>query len=201
MAMHLQLFWCVLITQVLYIPPLWFHQVTAVTDSVSVSVWSPYAASELYSSAIENAPLPIKASWPSTKRVGALRLLLESLVTSLELNNGDVTAAEFIHWALLENRFKHVGGSVGGFAAPADAANTVDITYCWQREREDELLLEAEEFFTDGLRKVVGIFKEILTVAGTPRRDTYLANYLELAVYSVVGVANTKAFLTAMVEC
>eukprot|EP00041_Stephanoeca_diplocostata_P028359 m.802083 g.802083 ORF g.802083 m.802083 type:complete len:169 (-) comp23361_c1_seq39:448-954(-) len=127
MAMHLQLFWCVLITQVLYIPPLWFHQVTAVTDSVSVSVWSPYAASELYSSAIENAPLPIKASWPSTKRVGALRLLLESLVTSLELNNGDVTAAEFIHWALLENRFKHVGGSVGGFAAPADAANTVDI--------------------------------------------------------------------------
>lgn len=29
----------------------------------------------------------------------------------------------------------------------------------------------------------------------------YLANYLELAVYSVVGVANTKSFLTAMVEC
>lgn len=106
------------------------------------------ASGQLYSSATEDAPLPIKASWPLTKRVGALRLLIESLVTSLELNNGDVTAAEFIHWALLDNRYKHVGTPVGDFADADAKEKSMDIVYCWQREQEDELLLEAEEFFT-----------------------------------------------------
>jgi hypothetical protein len=32
---------------VLYVPPLWFHHVTSLTPSLSVSVWSPNVAIEL----------------------------------------------------------------------------------------------------------------------------------------------------------
>jgi len=45
------------------------------------------------------------------------------------------------------------------------------------------------------------MFREIAEVSGDDRRNILLANYIELAVSSVVGVASTAAYLTALVEC
>ena len=45
------------------------------------------------------------------------------------------------------------------------------------------------------------LFREIAEVSGDDRRNILLANYIELAVNSIVGVASTAAYLTALVEC
>lgn len=75
---------------VLYVPPLWWHSVTALDEvAVSVSVWSPFEGSELYDEAVKSAPLPVKTSWTGPRKAAALRLAIESLVGSLEMNGID----------------------------------------------------------------------------------------------------------------
>lgn len=176
---------------VLYIPPLWFHQVESLEDlGVSVSVWSPYIGSELYQEAVETTPLPIKESWSSAQKIAALRVLIESLVRSLDIDGID--AAEFVRWTLVDTRYLHI-------SAPDDAE--LKENYCWNREIEDDLLLNSEEFFTTGLQKVVSKFTDILQQAGSDRRDIYLANFIELAVNTIVGSKNTPTFLRAIVSC
>ena len=55
--------------------------------------------------------------------------------------------------------------------------------------------------FTKGLKDVVHRFRMIGTVAGAARRDIMLANYVEYAASSIIGVANVRPFLQALVEC
>ena len=73
--------------------------------------------------------------------------------------------------------------------------------YCWNRELEDELLLEAQEFITEGLHKIASAFARIEREGGPHRRDILLANYIELAVHSIVGATNTPSFLMALTQC
>lgn len=187
---------------VLYIPPMWFHHVTSLEESVSLSVWSPFAGSELYAKVLAEAPLPIKGSWEDEMKVAGLRLLVDSLVKSLKVDGLTMSpeqdslgleASAFIRWTLLDSRYKRVKTAVPGAQDP--------FLYCWSRELEDQLLLEHEEFVTDGLKPVVTMFREIAEVSGDDRRNILLANYIELAVNSIVGVASTAAYLTALVEC
>lgn len=177
---------------VLYIPPLWFHRVTTLDeDSISLSVWSPYLGSEKYADTVENASLPIRSKWAMNLKVAALRMLLESLVSSLKLPD-EMNLAAFVHWTLVENRYLNVD-------PPATAKPHTE--YCWERELEGDLLLDAEEMFMAGLKATVHRFRDIENVAGSARRDILLANYIELAANSVVGVANVKSFLVALTEC
>lgn len=101
-------------------------------------------------------------------------------------------STEFVRWTLVSSRYLHI--EIPPTAEPAEL-------YCWNRELEDELLLEAEPFIKDGLKKVLTKFVEIEKVAGPDRRDIYLANYIELAVHSIVGIENTPSFLTALAQC
>jgi hypothetical protein len=48
--------------QVLYIPPFWYHHVTAESPSASVSVWSPSQAAAAKDN-LELLPLPFEATW------------------------------------------------------------------------------------------------------------------------------------------
>ena len=48
---------------------MWFHHVTTLEESVSLSVWSPFAGSELYAKVLAEAPLPIKGSWEDEMKV------------------------------------------------------------------------------------------------------------------------------------
>lgn len=63
---------------VLYVPPLWFHHVQAITPSISVSVWSHANVTDLWTKA-SSVPLPIARQWPWEYKVAALRLYMESL--------------------------------------------------------------------------------------------------------------------------
>jgi len=82
---------------------MWFHQVTSLDDvAVSVSVWSPFEGSELYEHAVKMFPLPIKSSWNHKQQTTALRLALESLIHSFEMDS--MEAAEFVQWTLTSSR-------------------------------------------------------------------------------------------------
>ena len=48
---------------ILFVPPLWFHHVTALTPSISVSVWSHYKASTRFESLLKQARLPLLRKW------------------------------------------------------------------------------------------------------------------------------------------
>jgi hypothetical protein len=62
---------------VLYLPPLWFHEVIALDLSMSVSVWThPKETKAMWD--LPNHPLPIPRSWPEEKRSLAIRCVLLS---------------------------------------------------------------------------------------------------------------------------
>lgn len=182
---------------VLYIPPMWFHHVTSLSESVSLSVWSPYEASEIYNKLLEEYPLPIKSSWEDEAKVAALRLLLDSIVQSLFPPPSDddqaVHVSDFVKFTLLDSRYARIKVAVPGAQDP--------FVYCWNREREDEIVLEYEEIFAKGLKPIVAQFREIAKIGGEARQMILLTNYIELSVFSVVGMKNTAAFLTSIVEC
>ncbi len=49
---------------VLYLPPLWFHHVSALSPSISVSVWSPSTLTKRVHAIMEDK-LPFRAKWYS----------------------------------------------------------------------------------------------------------------------------------------
>eukprot|EP00053_Salpingoeca_punica_P009790 m.88140 g.88140 ORF g.88140 m.88140 type:complete len:406 (-) comp15167_c0_seq1:63-1280(-) len=178
---------------VLYLPPLWFHHVTAVGSeaSVSISVWSPYLAAEIAVKIAEKVPLPIRKSWSSALAVAALRTYLESLVAALDELSMNV--ADFVSWTLLENRYKFVGGPVNYEAMPG--------VYCWDEAQFNQLLVEAEELVRTQLTLAVDYFRGVLRLGGPDRLPLFLADYFEVTVNSVVGPTNVRQFLRDLVYC
>lgn len=67
---------------VLYLPPLWFHHVSALTTSVSASIWSKYAETQLMYETVRS-PLPLKASWPKPKIILAAKLYLRKVIEEM----------------------------------------------------------------------------------------------------------------------
>lgn len=66
--------------------------------------------SEKYADTVENASLPIRSKWAMNLKVAALRMLLESLVSSLKLPD-EMNLAAFVHWTLVENRSECANGN------------------------------------------------------------------------------------------
>jgi len=176
---------------VLFVPPLWFHHVIALEPSVSVSVWTHYRASALFAKATKEFPPPIRLTWSKAKQAAALRLWLESLTENLDMANGNI--ASFVDWAILQTRYRHIGKD-----AAKRAAN--EPRFCLNEALEDEVLNQERQVFTSQLNELVGLFREMLEIGGMPRRDTWLANYMELSVHAVVG-EHVKYFLHDLVYC
>lgn len=177
---------------VLYVPPLWFHQVTALNTSISVSVWSHAKASSEYEDMMKRQ-LPILKSWNLPERASALRLLLESLFVNLNLPGGH-NAASFVHWTLLDNRYRHMG---------TDPAENVDtrMRFCVEEALQERILEEAREGFLPFLKETLASLRNILDNGGPLRRDIFLANWIEHSVSAVVGAARVRDFLHDLAYC
>lgn len=67
---------------VLYLPPLWFHHVTALSISISVSVWTKFNETQFMHDTVRS-PLPFKSSWPPEKTALAGRIFLEMILDKL----------------------------------------------------------------------------------------------------------------------
>ena len=117
---------------VLFLPSLWFHHVVSLDKALSFSVWSEEPASQLLEQYMSQVPLPIQSKWGVLERGAALRVVLASVVAGLSL---DMNLAQFVQWALLESRYRHIG--------TADYHGGRGLSpLCWNREAEDEVLAQ-----------------------------------------------------------
>eukprot|EP00043_Microstomoeca_roanoka_P012818 m.124727 g.124727 ORF g.124727 m.124727 type:complete len:606 (-) comp15598_c4_seq3:443-2260(-) len=177
--------------QVLYIPPLWFHHITSLEPSVSLSVWTPHLAIEVAAKAAEDIPLPIVVKWSSKEKIMALRIFFESIVESLRMG---MNTAEFLHWTMLENRYKYIGNltTTLGKGGP----------YCDDKIMTSRLLEEAgDAVFRAPLKAIVKIFKDVRELGGPDRLVIELANYFELATAAILPVNQVKQFFHDMIYC
>jgi len=88
---------------VLYLPPLWFHHVTALDMSVSVTVWSrPPETVNMWQA--ERTPFPVSKNASAEERALVLRIYMDLV---LEKILGPDAAKPFVE-ALLEQRFQNI---------------------------------------------------------------------------------------------
>jgi len=69
----------------LYLPPFWFHRVTAETTSISVNVWSDSTEGDLRL-ALEHLPIPFEDEWSDDQIVVALQRYLSAFLQELASN-------------------------------------------------------------------------------------------------------------------
>jgi len=87
---------------VLYLPPMWFHHVTALEMSVSVSIWSrPQETLNMWE--VERLPLPISKEMTPDMKALAMRIYLDIILG--DVLGGHDKAVAFVE-ALLEERFQ-----------------------------------------------------------------------------------------------
>jgi len=83
---------------VLYLPPMWFHHVSALTDSLSVSVWTPFKETVRMRELVAS-PLPFRQGWAPGKLQSAgwvyIERLLEIVLKGIEEEEGD---RMFVGW-------------------------------------------------------------------------------------------------------
>lgn len=176
---------------VIYIPPLWFHHVVTLETSLSLSVWSEFPITLLIEQFTKDVALPILTKWSTEERASALRVLFGSLLSSLEIT---MNLGQFIEWALLDSRYRHVGdynSHQGQMLSP----------YCWVKELEDSVVLQSESLLLGYVEKLSTLFKELEALGGLERRDVEIANYFELAANTVVGTQNVKQLFYDFCYC
>jgi hypothetical protein len=86
---------------VMYLPPLWFHQVEALTDTISVNTWYHSQAIEMMDQAW-TYDLPFDPTWSSEQFSAAVQYLVQSIIRLVYPQPG--AAADFIR-SLLQSRF------------------------------------------------------------------------------------------------
>ena len=170
---------------------MWSHHVTSLDESVSLSVWSPFAAAEIAGKIVEEMPLPISKRWQYRERVAALRVLFGSIVARLNITMG---LGEFISWTLLDSRYHAIGSVV-------DHQGQAFSEFCWDREIEDAVLEDSRELLAAYIRKVGELMDYCARLGGDERRDIELANYFELAANAIVGPAKVKQLLYDFAWC
>lgn len=91
---------------VLYIPPLWFHQVEALSNSISVNVWSPVMDIEFYMTAWEQK-LPLNYKKHSAEKAIRMTTFLIQKIVEYSLNLGPAAAEDFVRQTV-ESRYRRL---------------------------------------------------------------------------------------------
>lgn len=71
---------------VLYLPPLWFHHVTALSTSMSVSVWTRFNETKTMYETVRSV-LPLKSSWNEKKLALAGKVFLTLLLNKIKVKH------------------------------------------------------------------------------------------------------------------
>eukprot|EP00048_Salpingoeca_helianthica_P018396 m.241855 g.241855 ORF g.241855 m.241855 type:complete len:539 (-) comp24853_c0_seq1:248-1864(-) len=169
---------------VLYLPPLWFHYVMSLTDSVSVSVWSLYDATETAAKAAEEVVLPVARSWPLAYKVAALRIFLDKLITSVQ----SLSSKDFVRTELLETRYLH---------QPCPT----ETSFCHSASANEAVLQQGSHLIQQQLKAATAIFEQTLLEGTSSRLPIYLADYVEIAANTIVGPAQVCSLLSAFANC
>jgi hypothetical protein len=177
---------------VLYLPPMWFHHVSALELSMSVSVWS-FVPDSRSMHGVMRKPLPFKKSWTSEQLVLASRQYLEQLIDTIY---GAGSAKPFVR-RVYEERFKVLAKNLPHLTVGQN-------NFCFEKvgTKDDRALkflepvrADFDEFLNDAASK----FKNIQLKA---TRDIWLGNFCEqLALTATNDAKNVVGFLFDFVEC
>jgi hypothetical protein len=165
--------------QVLFLPPMWFHQVEALDHSISVNVWS-------YTDAIRDLdeilylPLPFSENWSQQKLYNAAKVYATMLV---EHYYGPGSAGEFVK-AILQTRFfalepKYLKKFIG----------SKDQRFCNSDIEEAPLRTEMKRGLVQ-LRKFLDPLPKDL-------RSVAIEDYIQDLVHFTVGLERVPGFLEA----
>jgi hypothetical protein len=200
----------------LYLPPLWFHHVTALTNSMSVSVWTRYQENQDMYATISGA-LPFRRTWPKEKIYTAGRVVLRMLLNAFEVEEEDEEGlrvdlysnyAKEIVKELIATRYQPLFDSVPGFLKPnphfdKSAPKEKSISFCSKDllpQKEEDFLTESE----DGILIQSFIAKEhhlIRSVDNLARREIWLHNLIEHISLGASSEENVGNFLLDFTRC
>jgi len=173
---------------VLYLPPLWFHHVTALSTSISVSVWTNFPeTSKMHQ--IARSPLPLKKKWENNKFILSGQLFLQLLIEELD---GKGSAESFVK-NLIDLRYGHL--------SKKSLKPRNDISFCKEALlpfTQEDILKDSQEEFDLAIKNLKILFQSSENKA---RRDIWLGNYVEQLAMMVVGVENVVNFLIDFVNC
>lgn len=199
----------------LYIPPLWFHEVESMEVSISVNVWTDSKQTEIVEK-IFSVPLPLieeTIKWTSDNtRAIATALFIYRLLESICDYQvcADVLTDKFVESSIDEIKVKELSDKVLYFVhrlwstryrtlmqkkqLPSDTSNRENILCgAGQREVEKQSLREAESVLA-GMRFGAYITEIAQLVRGLPRDtwELWVGNFVEYVVLASGSVGNAR---------
>jgi hypothetical protein len=191
---------------VLYLPPLWFHHVSALTSSMSVSVWTRFPETqEMYKTV--KVSLPIRAAWSPETRLMAARIYLLALIavampessttaaSSTATPSPSATSFAFLE-RLVDQRYRPLARTMGAQFLP-ESESFCDAVL---RAKADMRALEIhyQELVTHATQHA----QLFLRANSTDRRAIWLGNMCEQLSLTITGnVHLVSRFLIDLVEC
>ena len=157
--------------EALYLPPFWFHHVTAVDTSISINAWCLSREFKVMDDAVL-LPIPMESEWDEATLHDAVRIYATMIV---EL--GPMPRIDFVR-RVLYSRYEPLG-DVGAPHA-----------HCTSRDSEREARLRAH--MARGIDALAPLFDAI---DDDVVREWHMANYIEELVSLVVGADRTQAFI------
>lgn len=165
--------------QVLFLPPMWFHQVEALDDSISVNVWS-YTEVVRDADEVYYQPVPLNENWSSQKLYDGVKVYCVMLI---EEYLGPSSATDFVK-QLLHTRFRSL-----------DQAHQrrflwgKDQKYC--SEELDETPLRAE------MKRGIVQLRKFLDPLPKDMRLVTIEDYIQDLLQAVIGLEKIPGFLEA----
>jgi hypothetical protein len=154
---------------VLYLPPLWFHQVESLESSISISMWTPSLETERIQFVIQRG-IP---NWPVSSEIPQAAIVYLERVLSFIFSYDDSTEyprspKEFVQ-AILHTRYTPLYESVPALRPSADFPCPVIAPETYQKMKAffEDKLLESE------------IVSQFLSIP-KHRRAIWLADYCEI---------------------
>lgn len=191
---------------VLYIPPLWHHEVTSLEPTVSLAVWSP-SAETLFMNEVLTLGLPFTQAMMTSpqSRANALSVFLHMLLIGVErfgqpsvnLAFGDIqlsvpkqSPGGYIK-SLFESRFVPLHEAVPELFPESAPFNCPSLA--WVTKSEESFALE--QHFLDHVRDV---FVPRFAFIPKHRRDVWMADFIEITANFVLGLQSVAPFLECL---
>lgn len=181
-------------SDVIYIPPYWFHTVITMETTFSLNIWSQseafIAMEKIYSSAI-----PFEVEWGRVKLMKSLcyfiRLLLEQV---LEDSDGDKFVASRVfsrYEIIMDKKSREIEPLVSKIRESVQE-------YCLRGDIVDLIDAEAVKHLEVGATKIAESFRDIHPL---PVREINLANYIEHLVWRMLGEEDSVQLPVYLHEC
>ena len=165
--------------QVLFLPPLWFHQVEALDDSISLNVWS-FSETLKQQDEVFLQPVPFQETWTQQQLYDAVKVYVTMLV---EHYYGPGSTNEFVK-TILQTRFKSLDAkSLKKFGGPKDQK------YCSPNINETTLRGEMKRGILN-LRKFLDPLPKEL-------RAVTIEDYIQDLAHYVAGLEKLPGYLEA----